>query len=106
MYKITNMPVEIKGQQLRIRVNNPKKYSEILTDDVGEKGELQRIAGRIKRTNKWETQSWRLNLNDYSSVKEVIQQIKELKAPYLDKKKAVKLSKEYFKLKNVKGGVK
>ena len=98
--------IEIQGQQLRMRVHSPGKYTEFKTDDVGEKGELQRIAGRIKRTNKWETQSWRLNLNDYSSIKEVIQQIKELKAPYLDKKKAVKLTKEYFKLKNVKGGVK
>jgi hypothetical protein len=98
------MPVEIKGQQLRIRVNNPKKYSEILTDDVGESGKLQRIAGRLKNSNKWETQSWRLNLKDYKDSADVKEDVDYLKISAKDKVKATNIAEKYFKIKRVKGG--
>ena len=57
------MPVEIVGQQLRIRVKSPKGATKFGTQDVGSKGKLQRVAGLYKGV--WKTQSWRLNLKDY-----------------------------------------
>jgi hypothetical protein len=90
------MPVEIKGQQLRIRVNNPKKYSEILTDDVGESGKLQRIAGRLKNSNKWETQSWRLNLKDYKDSADVKEDVNYLSISKSKKMEALRIVNRYF----------
>jgi len=90
------MVVEIKGQQLRIREKSPKKFISFATQDVGSKGRLQRVAGYNKKLG-WQTQAWRLNLNDYRNVDEVIAQIKKLKTSSKHKSKAVKLVKKYFK---------
>jgi len=57
---------EIKGQQLRIRMLSPKRFTKFRTQDVGKKGRLQRLAGYSPKTG-WETQSWRLNLSNYKS---------------------------------------
>jgi hypothetical protein len=59
------MPVELKGQQLRIRVRNPKLFSKFRILDVGKKGRLQMVIGKLKNKNKWVAQSWRLNLDTY-----------------------------------------
>ena len=65
------MPVEIRGQQLRIRVRSPKGVVEWGTQDVGRKGKLQRIAGYYPKKG-WLTQSWRLNLSTYRNEKDAI----------------------------------
>jgi hypothetical protein len=57
------MPVELKGQQIRIRIRSPKQFTKFRTQDVGSPGKLQRIVGYSKKTG-WITQSWRLNLKD------------------------------------------
>jgi hypothetical protein len=59
------MTVEIKGQQLRIRVANPKNFVKFRTQDVGTRGKMLRVAG-MTRSGTWRTQSWRFNLDDYS----------------------------------------
>ena len=73
--------IEIKGQQLRIRKKNPKHFwaHSFRTQDVGEKGKLQRIGARNRKTNKWETQAWRLNLADYKNKKEADRDIELLR---------------------------
>lgn len=72
MVKVIEIPVEIKGQQLRIRVRPPRLYSVFRVHDVGKKGRLQRVAGKRKTTGEWETQSWRLNLSHYKSVTDAL----------------------------------
>jgi len=83
------MPVEIKGQQLRIRIIRPKLFKtfyyprlkkrvKFLTHDIGHWGRLQRIAGKLKRTGKWMTQSWRLNLKDYDTLTMINGQLQSL----------------------------
>jgi len=59
------MPVELVGQQLRIRVKNPSKATRFRTQDVGGRGKLQRVAALYPKEG-WKTQSWRLNLSDYA----------------------------------------
>ncbi len=84
------MPVEIVGQQLRIRMYNPDVFTKFKTQDVGRKGRLQRVVGYSRKTG-WQTQSWRLNLADYSNVNEVVRQIKNLKIPSSKKNEAISL---------------
>lgn len=57
------MPVELVGQQLRIRVKSPKGGHTFRTQAMGKIGRLQRVAAIYN--GKWETQAWRLNLRDY-----------------------------------------
>lgn len=85
------MTVEIKGSQLRIRVKNPRLFSKFRVHDVGVKGRLQRIAGYSK--GKWQTQAWRLNLNDYRSKDEIIKQIRRLRISSKLKRRAINLVK-------------
>jgi len=86
------MPVELKGQQIRIRVLNPKKFSKFRTQDVGSKGRLQRIAAYSKKTG-WKTQAWRLNIKDYRGLKDITRTIRRLRISNSLKKKAIMLSK-------------
>ena len=72
------MVVELKGQQVRIREHSPSKYSEFRTQDMGESGKLQRIAGYSKRTG-WETQAWRINLSDYPSEQEALKDLNSIR---------------------------
>ena len=89
------MPIEIVGQQLRIRVTSPKKCLQYGTQDVGAPGKLQRLGCRTK--GGWVTQSWRLNLKDYASFYEILadlNSIKELKGK--QKTEARKLAKKWW----------
>ena len=54
------MPIEIRGQHLRIRQLDPKLFIEgsFRTHDVGKPGGTKRIVGRLKKTGKWATQSY------------------------------------------------
>lgn len=89
------MPVEIKGQQLRIRLLSPRRFEKFRIHDVGEKGRLQRVAGYSKKLG-WATQAWRLNLKDYKSFSEVHDEIVSLNLPRKKEEKALRLAWEYF----------
>lgn len=71
------MPVEIKGQQLRVRIRNPKMFAEFKTHDVGQTGRLQRIAG-LTKSGRWLTQAWHINLADYSTPKGAVETLRSL----------------------------
>lgn len=88
------MVVELKGQQIRIRMKSPKKFTAFRTHDLGRKGRLQRIAGRTHK-GKWETQAWRINLKDYENYKDVSRDISSLRIPAWKKTKARRIAK-YF----------
>lgn len=89
------MPVEVKGQQLRIRMKSPKQFTKFGTQDVGGKGKLQRLGGWNKKTG-WQTQAWRLNLKDYKNLGEVKKDISGLKIPETKKMEAIKVAKKYW----------
>lgn len=82
------MPVELKGNQVRIRVLDPRRFTKFRTQDVGKKGKLQRIAGYSK-DGKWKTQSWRLNLKDYHSFAEFNRDVYHLAIPSKKKNEAL-----------------
>lgn len=86
------MPVEIKGQQLRIRIRSPKRATSFRTQDVGRKGKLQRVAAYYPEKG-WQTQSWRLNLDDYPSKKEAIRDVKRLRISPALKRRALRILK-------------
>jgi hypothetical protein len=85
------MPSEIKGNQLRIRIENPKLFKKetFRTHDVGRKGRLQRVAAVKRRTGKYATQSWRLNLKDYPSKKAAVKDIRSLRISSHEKSAAI-----------------
>lgn len=60
------MAVEITKRYLRIRVSSPGRFkkSTFRTDDIGRKGHSKRIAGIVRKTGKWETQSWLISRAD------------------------------------------
>ncbi|MEM4449339.1 MAG: hypothetical protein QXQ33_00745 [Nitrososphaerota archaeon] len=89
------MPVEIKGQQLRIRVKSPIKNAIFRTHDVGRRGRLQRIA--MFHNGKWETQAWRLNLSHYQNLNDVKKDLDLIRdiSPQI-KRKALALAKQWF----------
>jgi len=93
------MPIEIRGQQLRIRVKNPKLFikSSFRTDDVGVRGRLQRIAGQLKSNREWETQSWRLNLSNYEKFNDIVKDIAGLRIPEAEKFRAVDLARKWWR---------
>jgi hypothetical protein len=100
------MPIEIVGQQLRIRVSSPKKCLQYGTQDVGAPGKLQRLGCRTKKG--WRTQAFRLNLKDYSNIPSVFADLNSIKG--LKEKQKVKARrlimkwwKEQIKKKNKKG---
>jgi hypothetical protein len=74
------MPVEVVGQQLRIRVRAPSDFQKgsFRTQKLGVHGRLDRIAGMRKGSGEWETQSWRLNLSNYGNLAQVHDDLKAL----------------------------
>lgn len=63
------MGLERKGTQFRIRVRAPSKFSKLRTKDVGMKGGLKLIVGRLKGRRTTTTQSIRLSTKDFKRVK-------------------------------------
>ncbi|MEM5866309.1 MAG: hypothetical protein QXG39_00115 [Candidatus Aenigmatarchaeota archaeon] len=65
------MPVEIKGQQLRVSFYTKgyqyQNYKNFRVHDVGRKGYLQRLTGQNKITKDWVTLGWRWNLSHYKN---------------------------------------
>lgn len=89
------MPVEIVGQQLRIRVRTPRGATRFATHDVGRRGRLQRIAGYYPRYG-WKTQAWRINLRDYKNYEDVVSTINSLRIPSKYKTKAKHIAYRWF----------
>ena len=90
------MPVEIKGQQLRIRIQSPKKFIAFRTKDVGRHGKLQLILGRTK-SGKWQIQAYRMNLRDYKNLRDAIDDLLLLNISKRKYDKAYKLLLRWFK---------
>ncbi len=65
------MPVELKGQQIRVGVTDKRRYDKFRTEDTGRKGFFQIVMGREKRSGLWEIQSYRINLSDYETFERV-----------------------------------
>lgn len=89
------MPVEMKGNQLRIRVRDPRLFTMFRTDDVGGKGKLSRIAGH--NDSGWTTQSWRLNLSDYDDYSQFYTDLFGIKGLSAKQRTdALRLGRKYF----------
>lgn len=58
------MPIEVKGNHLRVRVKKPTASAKYRTHDVGSPGHTQRIAIYNPRTKRWSTQSWIFPIKD------------------------------------------
>ena len=85
------MVVELKGQQIRIRVRSPRMFSKFRVHDVGRKGRLQRLAGYSKRTG-WMTQAWRINTRDYRTLATLKKTIRSLRISKTSKARALRLA--------------
>lgn len=59
--------IERKGDQYRLRIRSPSSFNQrtIRTKDVGKRGGLQLIVGRLKGKNTTTTQALRLSVNDF-----------------------------------------
>jgi len=89
--------VEIKGQQLRVRLLPPKRGWEYRVKDVGRKGHLQLVLmgkGK-KRWDKYYIQSIRLNLGDYKSFDEISEAILNYIPPQYQRK-ALRLARKWW----------
>jgi len=58
--------IEIEGEHLRVRIRDPKKFTKFRTQDVGDLGHTQRVAGWSKKSG-WQTQAWIFKLEDVES---------------------------------------
>lgn len=93
------MSVELKKQQLRLRVKDLRQFKDWSTQSF-EEGRLQRVSG--KRSNDtWDTQSWRLNLSKYEDFddaeEELIDLYEKRKISAAQYKEGIKLLHEWFK---------
>ena len=62
--------LERKGNQFRLRIRNPKLFQKksIRTVDVGDKGGLKVITGKLKGRKTTTIQALRLSINDFKQV--------------------------------------
>ena len=60
--------VHLTKMYARYRIREPKEFikSSFRTHDVGRVGHTKRIAGRLKKTRKWETQAIIISRADYN----------------------------------------
>ena len=61
------MPIEIVGQQLRIRVRSPRGARAYGTQALSPR--LHRVAARY---DGWATQSWRVNLSQFRTLRQAL----------------------------------
>lgn len=61
------MPIDVTRSYYTLRLRNPSEFQSgtFRTQDVGEAGRTMRRAARLKRTGRWETQSWMFSKNAY-----------------------------------------
>jgi len=59
--------VHLTKRYARYRIRNPKRFirSSLRTHDIGRKGHSKRIAGRLKSTGRWATQTILVTRKDY-----------------------------------------
>lgn len=88
--------IELKGTQIRMRVSDPKGFSEFRSKDVGSHGKMSIIVG--KKADKWYTQSYRFSLPDYASVTDVLHDARTIKGiSESELEKIASLSRKYFR---------
>lgn len=92
------MAVELTKTQLKIRMKNPKFFikDSFRTDDIGERGRLLRIVGRLKSNDGWRTQAYRMVLKDYDSFVDAVNDLIKLRLPRKQYDKANKLLRKWF----------
>lgn len=91
-----NMPVEIRGNQLRIRVRNPRQFTKFRTHDPGQEGRFQRLAGYSKRTG-WKTQSVRYTLKDYSGYSDFLRDLMDTRELTVSQRNsAMRIAKRFY----------
>jgi hypothetical protein len=93
--KINYLKPEVKGQQLRIRMLNPKRFTTFKTKDVGEKGKLQLLLGHSKKEG-WKTQSYRLNLSDYKSFDSFKRDLMKIKISPKKREQSLRQALKYY----------
>ena len=93
--KIDYLKPEVKGQQLRIRMLNPKRFTTFKTKDVGEKGKLQLLLGHSKKEG-WKTQSYRLNLSDYKSFDSFKRDLMKIKISPQKREQSLRQALKYY----------
>jgi predicted acetyltransferase len=66
--------IEQVGSQYRIRILSPELFvkSSFRTKDVGIRGGLQLILGKLKKTGKWTVQALRLSIHDFSFYRKTL----------------------------------
>jgi len=89
-----NMPLEIHGKHLRVRVARPLKGKGVKyrTHDVGSPGHTKRIAMYNPRTKRWKTQSWLFPIADILARRPVTMR---LLASLGVKRKAIELVRKH-----------
>jgi hypothetical protein len=96
------MPVaDLVGQQIRMRVADPKTCAKFRTQDVGRVGHTQRVACVDRKTGRWKPQSWRVNLMDYGIYADANRSITDLERKgqisSVQASKARQIAKKWFR---------
>jgi hypothetical protein len=60
------------GEYYRITVRNKNQFSSFKTDDVGDKGGIQRVAGH-RPSGSWDTQAWLISKDRAKKVKNTLE---------------------------------
>jgi hypothetical protein len=81
-------------------VRHPSRFvpTSFRTQDVGRRGRLQRVAGKLKANGRRATQAWRLNLSDYRGFDDAVVDLMSLRIPSSKKKQALKLLRKWYKI--------
>jgi len=88
--------VEVKGQQLRIRVTKPIKGAKFRTVDPGKRGRTQIVVQKPRGKKTTQTQSVRFNMRDFESKAQLKGRIDQLRVPAKTKVRAKKLVDTHF----------
>jgi len=91
--------VEVKGQQLRIRVTAPIKGAKFRTVDPGRRGHTQIVVQKPRGKRTTQTQSVRFNLGDFKTKTQLKSRINQLRVPAKTKTRARKLVDTHFPIK-------
>lgn len=89
-YSLKGNPAEVRGQQLRIRVLEPRKNARYRTHDVGKRGRL------MLTLMDGEVQSYRINLKDYPTRDMALFEVSNLNISREQKAEAVRLINNYW----------
>lgn len=94
------MPIEIKGQQLRIRKKSVVKGAVVRTVDPGRRGFTQILVQRRPSRKTTETASIRLNLKDFKTAVSAKSRVRTIRTlTKREKSRAGKLIDKFFKKK-------